>query len=134
MSLYRHLGFMLLLFVGLPAAALLAASLTGNKLPVPFMGRGYVIEHTFADVGESARLPEVAGPDDTARPLVVIDPGHGGRDPGASGSGVKEKDVVLGLALALRDRLLEQGGIRVAMTREDDREVILAERDRKSTV
>lgn len=62
-------------------------------------------------------------------PLVVIDPGHGGFDPGAiAAGGMAEKDVVLGLAMALRVRLLEQGGVRVAMTRNDDRFLPLQER------
>ncbi|MEQ8772639.1 MAG: N-acetylmuramoyl-L-alanine amidase, partial [Erythrobacter sp.] len=61
-------------------------------------------------------------------PLVVIDAGHGGRDPGSVGGGVREKDVVLAIARSLRSELLEGGGIRVAMTREDDRIVPLADR------
>lgn len=63
------------------------------------------------------------------RPLVVIDPGHGGIDPGASGlKGEAEKDIVLAVALALRDRLVKSGKVRVAMTREDDRFISLNER------
>lgn len=70
-------------------------------------------------------------PDDQGdtRPLVVIDPGHGGIDPGASGArGETEKDIVLAIGLALRDRLARSGRVRVAMTREDDRFVSLGER------
>jgi len=57
------------------------------------------------------------------RPIVVIDPGHGGRDPGArSVSGkVVEKDLALALAHELRDDLVKRGRVRVAMTRDDDR-------------
>ncbi|MCA3631086.1 MAG: N-acetylmuramoyl-L-alanine amidase [Methylobacterium sp.] len=72
-------------------------------------------------------------PDDQGdtRPLVVIDPGHGGIDPGASGArGETEKDIVLTIGLALRDRLARSGRVRVAMTREDDRFVSLGERVR----
>jgi N-acetylmuramoyl-L-alanine amidase len=59
---------------------------------------------------------------------VVIDPGHGGRDPGAaSRSGLREKDVVLRLARALRPRL-EARGFAVRLTREDDRTLALEER------
>jgi N-acetylmuramoyl-L-alanine amidase len=59
---------------------------------------------------------------------VVIDPGHGGRDPGATArSGLREKDVVLRLARALRPRL-EAGGLQVRLTREDDRTLELEER------
>jgi len=59
---------------------------------------------------------------------VVLDPGHGGEDHGAIGpSGVREKDVVLGVARALAT-LLRADGLRVVMTREDDRAVALPER------
>jgi len=67
-----------------------------------------------------------------SRPLVVIDAGHGGRDRGAQPPGVPlpEKDITLLTADALRERLLAGGRARVAMTREDDRYVGLAERVR----
>jgi N-acetylmuramoyl-L-alanine amidase len=59
---------------------------------------------------------------------VVLDPGHGGRDPGAIGvGGVREKDVTLALARALAPRL-EDRGFRVVLTRDGDREVGLEER------
>jgi len=64
------------------------------------------------------------------RPIVVIDPGHGGSDPGATSvSGqVYEKDLTLALARELRDALVERGRVRVAMTRNDDRYLTLDER------
>ena len=64
------------------------------------------------------------------RPIVVIDPGHGGRDPGAiSVSGAAtEKDLTLTLARELRDRLVERGRVRVALTRDDDRYLTLDQR------
>lgn len=75
------------------------------------------------------RLPRIAAAGEEQAPLVVIDPGHGGFDPGAvAESGIEEKDVVLGLAQTLRDRLLEQGGVQVALTREEDRFLSLQER------
>ena len=77
---------------------------------------------------DSVRLPKIYGPNDPNRPLVVIDPGHGGHDPGASGVDVVEKSLVLDLALALRDALLKQGDVRVALTRSDDRYLLHAER------
>ncbi len=56
-----------------------------------------------------------------AKPLVVIDPGHGGRDPGAIGvSGTQEKRITLAVALALKTRLERGGRCRVAMTRARD--------------
>ncbi|WEK46910.1 MAG: N-acetylmuramoyl-L-alanine amidase [Candidatus Andeanibacterium colombiense] len=98
------------------------------KLPVPVLGRDYVIRIELPDPGRQIGLPEVLGPPDASRPLVVIDAGHGGHDPGANGGGIEEKRLVLGLALALRDRLLLQGGIRVALTRSDDSFLVLQER------
>jgi len=64
------------------------------------------------------------------RPVVVIDAGHGGRDPGAiSVSGeVREKQLTLVLAQSLRDELVKRGRVRVAMTRGDDRYLTLDER------
>jgi N-acetylmuramoyl-L-alanine amidase len=64
------------------------------------------------------------------RPIVVIDAGHGGRDPGArSISGqVFEKDLTLALARELRDDLVQRGRVRVAMSRDDDRYLTLEDR------
>ncbi|MEM1042791.1 MAG: N-acetylmuramoyl-L-alanine amidase [Bacteroidota bacterium] len=60
---------------------------------------------------------------------IVIDPGHGGRDPGAVGvAGGLEKDITLDVGLRLRDRLARRHGARVLMTRETDVEVPLGER------
>ena len=73
-------------------------------------------------------LPRIYGADDS-RPLVVIDAGHGGHDPGALGpGGLKEKDVTLRIAQAIREELLRSGRVRVALTRGDDRYLILQER------
>lgn len=54
------------------------------------------------------------------KPVIVIDPGHGGHDSGATKFGIEEKDVVLAFSLALRDKLLASGRYRVLMTRSDD--------------
>jgi N-acetylmuramoyl-L-alanine amidase len=87
------------------AAADLAASLANQ---------GVVPETASTDPGTHVPVPEV-------RPLVVIDPGHGGIDNGASaGNGVHEKDIVLGFALALQQVLVDSGRFDVALTREDD--------------
>jgi N-acetylmuramoyl-L-alanine amidase len=64
---------------------------------------------------------------------VVLDPGHGGSDPGAIGvGGLREKDVTLRLALALRPKL-EARGFSVVMTRNGDRRSLArgAHRDRR---
>jgi N-acetylmuramoyl-L-alanine amidase len=69
-------------------------------------------------------------PDARGRPIVVIDAGHGGRDPGArSVSGeVAEKDLTLAFARELRDKLVERGRVRVALTRDSDQYLTLDDR------
>jgi N-acetylmuramoyl-L-alanine amidase len=63
------------------------------------------------------------------RPVVVIDPGHGGIDHGTQAqSGENEKAIVLDFAKALRDRIENGGKYRVVMTRDDDTFIPLAER------
>ena len=70
-------------------------------------------------------------PDGDARPLVVLDPGHGGIDNGTKGSGGElEKDIVLAFAQTLREKLEGGGKYRVAMTRTDDTFIPLGERVR----
>jgi N-acetylmuramoyl-L-alanine amidase len=59
---------------------------------------------------------------------VVIDPGHGGRDPGAEGSGMNEADIVLDIALRLEKLLAKQRGVEVVLTRRADVFVPLEER------
>lgn len=69
----------------------------------------------------------VAGADE--RPLIVIDPGHGGIDPGALGlKGEAEKDIVLAFGRAMQARLAKSDKVRVELTREDDRFIALSER------
>jgi N-acetylmuramoyl-L-alanine amidase len=103
-------GALLFAFVGRSGAAT-QSSLTVN-LPPPVTDPIYGV-------------PEARG-----RPIVVIDPGHGGRDPGATSvSGqVNEKDLTLALARELRDDLVKRGRVRVAMTRADDRYLTLDDR------
>jgi N-acetylmuramoyl-L-alanine amidase len=62
------------------------------------------------------------------KPMVVIDAGHGGVDPGALGNGVMEKNITLAVALALKKELLATGHYRVTLTRETD--VYIPLRDR----
>ncbi|UCH16580.1 MAG: N-acetylmuramoyl-L-alanine amidase [Burkholderiales bacterium] len=65
--------------------------------------------------------------------IVAIDPGHGGEDPGAIGpTGLKEKDVVLSVALKLREQINAQPGMRAMLTRDADFFVPLADRVRKA--
>lgn len=63
------------------------------------------------------------------KPLIVIDAGHGGQDPGALGlHGTREKGVTLEFAKALKEGLLRTGRYRVALTRESDNFIMLPER------
>jgi len=94
-----------------------------TPLPRPKPGQGQA-------VAEPVKPPET--PKKTRR-VIVIDPGHGGIDPGAIGIGkTKEKDVVLAFALVLRDQLRATGQYDVVMTREADEFVTLKERVRKA--
>jgi N-acetylmuramoyl-L-alanine amidase len=101
----------LLAFAGRSGAAAQDGSVTVN-VPPPVSDRIY------------------ASPMARGRPIVVIDAGHGGRDPGATSvSGeVHEKDLTLALARELRDQLVRRGRVRVAMSRDDDRYLDLEQR------
>ena len=90
---------------------------------------GYVVRIPLPAAEPQIDLPAIAGPDDASRPLVVIDAGHGGHDPGASGAGnLKEAQLTLALARALRDELVRRARVRVALTRDGDRFLTLDER------
>jgi N-acetylmuramoyl-L-alanine amidase len=72
--------------------------------------------------------PRIYGP--AGRPLVVIDAGHGGHDPGTISpvTGQYEKNVTLAIAKRIKNELIASGRVRVALTREDDRFYVLRER------
>ncbi|NLP37394.1 MAG: N-acetylmuramoyl-L-alanine amidase CwlD [Firmicutes bacterium] len=55
--------------------------------------------------------------------VIVLDPGHGGYDPGVMKNGIEEKEIVLKIAFKLRD-YLQAAGARVVMTRESDRDFL----------
>ena len=77
--------------------------------------------------------PQPVSQQPSRKPLIVIDPGHGGKDPGASSkSGVREKDVTLAAALALREELLKSKRYDVALTRSTDVFIELEDRVTKA--
>ena len=78
-------------------------------------------------VPEAVAPPKTSAPADQ-RPVVVIDPGHGGIDNGTQSGAESEKNLVLGFGLALRDRIEKSGKYRVVMTRDDDTFIPLADR------
>ncbi|MFT8451507.1 MAG: N-acetylmuramoyl-L-alanine amidase [Zymomonas mobilis] len=73
--------------------------------------------------GSAPSMPRIYGARVSGRPLVLIDPGHGGHDPGSSSRDgrLREKEVTLAIGIAIRDALIGSGRVRVALTREDDR-------------
>jgi N-acetylmuramoyl-L-alanine amidase len=74
---------------------------------------------------------QVQGRTFSGRKTIVLDPGHGGHDPGATGvTGVHEKDVVLDAGLRLREALEQSGRYTVAMTRDADTFIPLEDRVR----
>jgi N-acetylmuramoyl-L-alanine amidase len=86
---------------------------------------------TFAGLAREVDRNAVALPieEDKRRFRVMLDPGHGGIDGGASaGRNTAEKDIVLAFAQKLRDRLTEDGAIDVLLTRDDDSFVPLTKR------
>ena len=93
-------------------------------------GGGVTIPLDPPGADERGRLPAVTRARGDNPPLVVIDPGHGGRDPGAASpfGSAREKDITLALARAIRDDLARSGRVRVALTRDDDTYLALEER------
>lgn len=87
-----------------------------SRTPLPFPPR-------------SAPSPQPpVGRNPNTRVSVVIDPGHGGSDPGAVGvGGIREKDVVISISRQVA-QILEQNGVQVVMTRTDDRTIDLEPR------
>jgi N-acetylmuramoyl-L-alanine amidase len=110
------LGFLAL---GGAAAAGIEPGWSGNG--------GNAVTVTLPTATQRVRIVEARTP---GRPLVLIDPGHGGQDPGATAvSGdVSEKEMALQLGRELRDRLASDGRVRIAMTRDDDRYLTLDQR------
>lgn len=81
------------------------------------------------DLPPSAETAPVRRPKPPGAPtLVVLDPGHGGIDPGAERGGRTEKELMLRFAREIREALLRAGGFEVVMTRDDDRFVSLEAR------
>ena len=113
--------------IGIGALAVGIVGARSLSVPIPGLSSGAVMRIALPPA-RAYDLPPVAGEGNASQPLVVIDAGHGGFDPGARTPALDEKTLTLGLALALRDQLLADGGVRVAMTREDDSFVALDER------
>jgi N-acetylmuramoyl-L-alanine amidase len=91
--------------------------------------RNIAAENRTARVTDPPRSRAPADKSPDPRPIVVIDPGHGGPDTGTkAASGEYEKNIVLEFALLLRDQIEKSGKYRVVMTRTDDTFIPLSER------
>jgi N-acetylmuramoyl-L-alanine amidase len=91
-----------------------------EHLPIHFPG-----EHVYKD-----SILQIHKPVDHSVHVIVLDPGHGGKDPGAVGKILKarEKDINLSVAMKLKHMLETELGVRVMMSRSDDRFVSLGDR------
>jgi len=126
-----------------PLAALIrereASSARGDRSGSPSASQGprsrEPREPARSDSARESNRPELAQPRASVRRMitVAIDPGHGGEDPGAIGPmGTMEKDVVLAIAMRLRERLAAVPNLRVLMTRDSDYFVSLGARVSKA--
>jgi len=129
----RKIGLTISVVV-LAAVALLALALArartgvvGDAIALIGEARTGGLTLVMPDAVKGVRVREASVP---GRPIVLIDPGHGGRDPGAPGiSGAsKEKDLTLAMSQELADLLEQRGRVRVALTREDDKYLTLEQR------
>jgi len=102
-------------------------------VPVTFVKNdlGLIVEVRIRVDKGIEKMPEPRAPGKYSIKTIVIDAGHGGKDPGAIGRrlGIREKDLTLSIAKKLK-RVLEDNGIRVIMTRDSDEFIPLPERAR----
>ena len=109
------------------AAARVRTGVVGDAIALIGEARTGGLTLVMPEAVKDVRVREARLP---GRPIVLIDPGHGGRDPGAPGvSGAsREKDLTLAMGQELADLLEQRGRVRVALTREDDRYLTLEQR------
>lgn len=96
---------------------------SSSKSPESKTAKSTILDQPASPVVENkVTAPTMTITNTGHRPIVIIiDPGHGGKDPGTTGSlGVHEKEVVLGISLALRDILANTSGFRPVLTRHGD--------------
>lgn len=98
-----------------------------EPLPAAIRATVSVPEKKSAEKKEKQPKKAISGVSKIRR--IVVDPGHGGHDPGAVGpTGIQEKDVVLAIGLELKEQLIEELGVDVVMTRSTDVFIPLEER------
>lgn len=115
---------------GQPARLVLDLSATDRESFLRHMALDRTGSRANDAIRKSAEGAAAEGPSTDTRPLIVLDPGHGGLDTGtkALGGDILEKDVVLDFSNVLREQLEKSGRYRVVMTRSDDTFIPLADR------
>ena len=99
------------------------------RLVIDFPGRKTAAAIATLDKGQKKTLAPQAKAQPSAIRKIVLDPGHGGKDPGAIGvDGIAEKDIVLAVAKKLAAKLRQEMGVQVILTRSDDRFIALEDR------
>jgi N-acetylmuramoyl-L-alanine amidase len=99
------------------------------RLVIDFPGRKTAAAIATLDKGQKKTLAPQAKAQPPAIRKIVLDPGHGGKDPGAIGvDGIAEKDIVLAVAKKLANKLRQEMGVQVILTRSDDRFIALEDR------
>jgi len=97
-----------------------------------FLPSVFLTEHLplhFKGMKFSANSLSIPQPEDRSVKTIVLDPGHGGKDPGAVGKkGTREKDVNLAVTLKLKKLLEQELDVKILLTRSDDRFVSLQDR------
>lgn len=140
-GLYRPGWSRLVLDLNAPLAVMQSEMRSDDGVTRMILGLKSVSDDVFA---QEAGVPDAVAAEQTILPVapvttrqrgdgplvVVLDPGHGGIDPGASRDGVVEADLMLTFAKELRDVLLRSGGFEIVLTREEDHFVSLEERVR----
>jgi len=121
------------LVVEITPAPVTTASIEANSRPAPKALAMEPPPFALGAAGLQPPLPRPAVPptvlaEKTFKPIIVIDPGHGGHDSGAEKNGAVEKDIVLAFGKILADKLKASGHYKVLMTRDTDVFVPLDER------
>ena len=119
---------------GIVSRLVAESTTTGSRVSLDLVGPAYRrvfhLLEPYRVIIDIARQPPGAGPSGKGRNVarVVLDPGHGGNDPGATGpTGLKEKDVTLAIAHKVAP-VLARSGVEITLTRDEDRYVTLEER------
>jgi N-acetylmuramoyl-L-alanine amidase len=98
------------------------------RLVIDMQGKKTGPATASVDKGQNRTLAPQAKAQQPVR-KIVLDPGHGGKDPGAIGvGGIAEKDIVLAVAKKLANKLRQEMGVQVILTRTDDRFIALEDR------